>query len=238
MCVLSCWRCTLWKAFFLASLVYVLAQLPPNLLAENFRTVLAPSVSADPLLCSWLWGASLMPLYAWFDSGYMHCRIWQLTVRYLRCLRNTGIFGFSGRRLRAPCLRQSPCIRCVCLVRQRIHALPYLAAYRSVSALPEKYWHFWIFWETTSCPLSPAVTLYSVCMLGSTADTCTAVSGSLFGACVDWEIQAFFGFLGVDFVPLVSGCIRRVYLVRQWIRLFMAGVSQDREAKKFGLFWK
>ena len=58
MCVLSCWRCTLWKAFFLASLVYVLAQLPPNLLAENIRTVLAPSVSADPLLCSWLWGAS------------------------------------------------------------------------------------------------------------------------------------------------------------------------------------
>ena len=99
----------------------------------------------------------------------------------------------------------------VCLVRQWIHALPYLAAYRPVSALPEKYWHFWIFcfWETTSCPLSPAVTLYSVCMLGSTADTCTAVSGSfLFGACVDWEIQAFFGFLGVDFVPLVQrACI-------------------------------
>ena len=87
-------------------------------------------------------GCVMMPLYAWFDSGYMHCRIWQLTVRYLRCLRNTGIFGFSGRRLRAPCLRQSPCFRCV---------------------------------------------------LGSTADTCTAVSGSfLFGACVDWEIQAFF----------------------------------------------
>ena len=30
----------------------------------------------------------------------------------------------------------------ICLVRQRIHALPYLAAYCSVSALPEKYRHF------------------------------------------------------------------------------------------------
>ena len=32
-----------------------------------------------------------------------------------------------------------------CLVRQRIHALPYLAAYCSVSALPEKYKHFFDF---------------------------------------------------------------------------------------------
>ena len=22
----------------------------------------------------------MIPLYAWFDSGYMHCRIWQLIV--------------------------------------------------------------------------------------------------------------------------------------------------------------
>ena len=46
MCVLSCWRCTLWKVFFLAFPVYVLVQLPRNLLAENFRTVLIPAVPA------------------------------------------------------------------------------------------------------------------------------------------------------------------------------------------------
>ena len=74
-------------------------------------------------------------------------------------------------------------IRCVCLVRQRIHALPFLAAFCSVPALTGKYRHFWI-------------------------------------------------------LGLLSGCIRRVYLVRQWIRFIMAGICQHREAKKFGLFWK
>ena len=47
-------------------------------------------------------GFPLFSVYAWFDSGYMHCRIWQLSVRCLRCSRNTGIFGLSGRRLLCP----------------------------------------------------------------------------------------------------------------------------------------
>ena len=45
------------RVFFLASRVYVLVHVPATLLVENFRTMLAPSVTADPMLCSWLWGA-------------------------------------------------------------------------------------------------------------------------------------------------------------------------------------
>ena len=70
-----------------------------------------PSVPADPMLRSWLWGV-VVPLY----------------------------------------LMDFPPFGVICLVRQRIHALPYLAAYCSVSALPEKYRHFWIL-----CALYPAV---------------------------------------------------------------------------------
>ena len=105
------WRCTLWKVFFLASPAYVLVEVPANLLAENFRTVSIPSVPANPVAL----GCVVVPLYlmdfppigvyAWFDSGYMHYRIWQHTVRCLRCPRYTVIFGFSGKRLCAPCTR-------------------------------------------------------------------------------------------------------------------------------------
>ena len=80
-CVLSCWRCTLWKIFFLAFPVYVLVQVPAHLLAENFKTVSIPSVPAYPVAL----GCVVVPLYlmdfppfgvyAWLDSGYMDCRI-------------------------------------------------------------------------------------------------------------------------------------------------------------------
>ena len=43
-------------------------------------------------------------VYAWFDSGYMHCRIWQLTVQCLRCLGNRGISACSSGRLCALCI--------------------------------------------------------------------------------------------------------------------------------------
>ena len=131
-----------------------------------------------------------------------------LSCLQICCPRTSGLCWLL-LSLRTHCCARGSGVRhdaSVCLVRQRIHALPYLAAFCSVPALTGKYMHFWFFWETTSCPLSPAVTLYAVCMLGSTADTCTAVSGSfLFGDCVDWEILAFLVFLGDDFVPLVSG---------------------------------
>ena len=61
-CVLSCWSCTLWKVSFLVSPVYVLVQVCANLLAENLRTVLTPSVPADSVLCVWSdSGFTLMP---------------------------------------------------------------------------------------------------------------------------------------------------------------------------------
>ena len=94
--VLSCWRCTLWKVFFLASLMNVLVQLPANLRAENFRTVCDSSCPCGPDAVLVALGCVVEPLCAWFDSGYMHCRIWQLTVRCLNCLRNTGIWDFLG----------------------------------------------------------------------------------------------------------------------------------------------
>ena len=58
MCVLSYWRCRLLKVFLMASPVYVLVLLLANLFAEIFRTMSTPSVPADLMLCSWLWGAS------------------------------------------------------------------------------------------------------------------------------------------------------------------------------------
>ena len=61
------------------------------------------------------------------------------------CGTDAALVALGGRR-RASLPDGFSSIRCVCLVRQRIHALPYLAAYCSVSALPEKYRHFWIFW--------------------------------------------------------------------------------------------
>ena len=67
-------------------------------------------------------------------------------------------------------------------------------------------------------------------MLGSTADTCTAVFGRNTGIFLDY--------LGYDFLPLVSGCIRRVFLVRQWMCFIITGMGQHRGAQKFGLFWK
>ena len=114
-----CWRCTLRKVLLMAFPVYVLIQVLANLLAENFRTMSTPSVPADPMLCSWLWGAS--------SCLFLH--------------------GFSS-------------IRCICLVRQRRHALPYLAAFCSVSALPEKYTHFLDFLGDDF--------VYSSCMFGPT----------------------------------------------------------------------
>ena len=47
----------------------------------------------------------------------------------------------------------------ICLVRQRIHALPYLAAYCSVSALPEKYRHFFGFSGKRLCESDSGYTL-------------------------------------------------------------------------------